>query len=99
MTTQHVVKLSKPLPTHKGNVSELTLGAITADIMIRNKRLPFSIKEHADGSREVETDFQLATKYLADLTGHDEAVLGSLPLKDFMSAVTELGKALADSGN
>lgn len=97
--TTNVVKLSKPLATHQGNVSEIKFGQLTADIMIRNKRLPFTVKTHPDGSQEVETDFGLAAKYIADLSGHDEAVLGGLPPKDFGACIKALGDLLAEAGN
>lgn len=99
MTTNNVVKLSKPLATHQGSISEIKFGPLTADILIRNRKLPFAVKSAEDGTKEVDTDFALAAKYIADLTGHDEAVLGGLAPKDFGACIKKLGELLGEAGN
>lgn len=98
--TMNVVKLSKALPTHQGNISEIKFRPMTAELLIRNRKLPFTIKTDPEsGEQSIDTDFALAAKYIADLTGHDEAVLGGLAPKDFSACIKMLGDLLAEAGN
>jgi|GEM_PF-4340055 len=93
------LQLSRPIQTHQGTTRELHFREMTAGVMMKLKRLPFSIKTDDKGMREIETDFELAAKYIAELTGIEEELLEQLAPKDFAAACQVLGELVADAGN
>lgn len=88
MTTTKV-KLSTPIHTHDGELSELTLKAPTARSFI-NHGEPFKVRfvtESGDTQRmEIEFNNGIMAKFLADMTVEkiDDLIVGSLGATDFM---------------
>jgi hypothetical protein len=84
-----VVKLSKPLRTHEGELNELTLNAPTARSFI-NHGEPFKVRvvTGADDTQRVELDFdnKIMAKFLSDMIEGkvDDLIIGSLTATDFM---------------
>ena len=72
-------KLSKPISTHKGEVSELVLKPTTASSFIKHGS-PYTLnKEQA-----IVPDWKATFGFLYDMTGHDSVVLGAVPANDTM---------------
>lgn len=98
-----VVKLDRPIATHDmsvgGMTSELKFKPLTADVLIRYKKLPFTQKRSPDGTIEVETDFAIAAAYISDLTGVDVMLLSQMSIADFTKCLNALGGLLNDAGN
>ena len=83
-------KLSKPIQTHGGEVSELTLREPTARSFM-NHGEPFKVRiiTNADDSQHVEFDFdnKIMSKFLADMIEEkvDDLLLGGLRTSDYLS--------------
>jgi hypothetical protein len=96
------VQLSKPLRTHSGVVTQLTLQAPKASLFM-NYGYPGRVAERDDGmgviSKEVIIDHRVATKYLISMTGHDEGVLGELSPGDFQKLLTVMMQMVSGAGN
>lgn len=96
----NVVKLSKAIATHKGNTAEITFAPFTADLLIRHGRFPFkTVYGPAGNPIDLETDYTLAAKFIADLTGLDEVILGALNPLDFGKLVIHLRDVAMTQGN
>jgi hypothetical protein len=85
------VKLSRPLKTHGGEVSEITLKEPLARSFF-NHGEPFKVKVLTDDKGESLVDFDffnnVIAKFLVDMTGLDDLVLSSLRAVDYMSVRT-----------
>jgi hypothetical protein len=82
------VTLSKPLKTHSGEVTSLTLKEPEARSFFTHGE-PFKVRvisDEVNGDR-IDFDFNNAVfkNFLADMTGHDDIVLGKLRAADFMT--------------
>jgi hypothetical protein len=83
------VKLSKPIKTHDGELTELTLKAPTARSFI-NHGEPFKVRfvTEGDDAQRMELDFNNAiiAKFLADMAVEkiDDLIVGSLTATDFL---------------
>lgn len=92
MSDDNTVKLSKPLKTHAGEVSTLTLQEPTARSFIEHGE-PFKMKVTRDDKDEVSVDFtydnRIMSKFLSDMSGIDDILLGSLRATDFYALRTK----------
>lgn len=77
--------LSKPLKTHKGDVSTLTLKEPTARSFV-NHGEPFKVKITGEGNAEFEFFAKPSLGFLCDSTGLDEIVLSAMSGADFWRA-------------
>ena len=87
--TIRTVTLSKPLTTHDGEVTTLKLKEPTARLFFQHGE-GFKMKVTRDEQTEavsVDFDFNntVFAKYLSDMTGLDDIVLGKLRAADFMT--------------
>jgi hypothetical protein len=86
------VTLTRPIKTHKGEISEITLSEPTARSFF-NHGEPFKVKVLSDEKGESLVDFvffnDVVAKFLVDLTGLDEIVLSSLRAVDYMNLRTK----------
>jgi hypothetical protein len=81
------VTLSRPLKTHGGDVTTITLKEPTARSFFDHGE-PFKIRVISDDSGDrIDFDFYNAVfkKFLADMTGLDDLILSSLRAADFMA--------------
>lgn len=85
------VPLSKPLETHDGEVSELTLRGLTAADIVRMKKSPFDVIRLDGGEVELRVKYDMMMSYLAELSGLDEIVLGRMSGPDFQKACNVVG--------
>jgi hypothetical protein len=93
-----ICKLTKPLSTHKGEVTELELRDLTAKDMVEARVSPQSLSYTSLGKgtnemREtrIEIRYDIAMSLAVRLTGVDEILLGAMCAKDFDTLV---GKVL-----
>jgi tail assembly chaperone E/41/14-like protein len=86
-----IFKLSSPIKTHNGEVSEVKLKEPTARSFFSHGE-PFKVKVLSDDKGEslVDFDFNNAVfaKFLADMTGLDDIVLSSLRAVDYVQLRT-----------
>lgn len=76
------IPLSRPLKTHKGEITELTLRELDARDIVEARQSP--IKIGRVGEEVVhEYRYDVVMKLASMLTGHDEVVLGGLKGGDF----------------
>ncbi len=80
MTT---VTLSKPLKTHNGETTSITLKEPTARLFFEYGE-PFKIKPDSDGNLETTYNNAVFSKFLASMTGIDDILLGSLTTADYV---------------
>lgn len=96
-TTDNVVTLSKPLKTHSGEVSSLTLKDPEANSFF-NHGEPFKVRVISDEANGDRVDFEFNNavfkKFLADMTGVDEILLGRLRAVDFLTLRTRAAHAI-----
>lgn len=76
------VQLKRPLETHAGSVTSLTIREPAADVYFRHGA-PFETIPIIDGAGDVSSvqtsvKAQVVLKYLAACTDHDEVVLGQM---------------------
>lgn len=78
----NTVPLSKPLKSHQGEITELTLRELTARDIVEARQSPIKI---ARVGEEVvhEYRYDVVMKLASMMTGHDEGVLGGLKGGDF----------------
>ena len=79
------VTLSKPLKTHSGEVTTITLKEPTAKSFFDHGE-PFKVRVTGDdGDERVEFDFNNAVlkRFLSDMTGYDDLILSSLRASDY----------------
>lgn len=88
MTDTQIVKLSRPIKTHSGEVSEITLKEPTARSFFTHGE-PFKVKVLTDDKGESLIDFEffnsIIVKFLADMSGLDDIVLSGLRAVDYVS--------------
>jgi hypothetical protein len=81
------VTLSRPIKTHAGEVTAITLKEPTARSFF-NHGEPFKVKVLNDDSGGSLIDFEffngVIAKFLVDMSGLDDIVLSSLRASDFM---------------
>ncbi|MDB4872407.1 MAG: hypothetical protein JWL97_3411 [Gemmatimonadales bacterium] len=87
------ITLSKPLTTHDGEVTTLKLKEPEARLFFKHGE-GFKMKVTRDEQTEaVSVDFEFNNavfgKYLADMTGLDDIVLGKLRAADYMHLRTQ----------
>lgn len=87
----NTVPLSKPLTTHSGEVSELTLRNLNASDIVDMKQSPFQAIRREGGDVELLVKYDLMMKYLSRLTSVDEIVLGKMSGTDFQVACNKVG--------
>jgi hypothetical protein len=89
--TTQIVKLSRPLKTHSGDVNEITLKEPTARSFFSHGE-PFKVKVTTDDKGESLVDFDffngVISKFLTDMTGVDDVVLSSLRAVDYVNLRT-----------
>src|SRR5258707_15281647 len=86
MTGTETVTLSRPIKSHNGEISEITLKEPTARSFFSHGE-PFKVKVLTDDSGTIlEFDFfnSVIAKFLTDMTGHDDIILSSLRAADFI---------------
>lgn len=94
MSNETIVNLSRPLKTHKGEVTSLTLKEPSARDFINAKVDPFKIK--FDGDRvEYIFDNAATLSFLSSMTGHDTMVLDLLSAADFMKLRMQMVNVIA----
>jgi hypothetical protein len=91
--TTRTVTLSRPLKTHDGDVTSLKLTEPTARLFFQHGE-GFKMKVTRDEQTDaVSVDFDFNNtvfgKYLADMTGLDDIVLGKLRAADYMHLRTQ----------
>ncbi|MCW2284907.1 phage tail assembly protein [Rhodoblastus acidophilus] len=85
------VNLSRPLMTHKGQVTSLELREPLAGSFFDHAE-PFKIRVK-DGRVDFDYDNAAMMRFLADMCGHDVTVLRGLAARDYMTvrtAVTDI---------
>lgn len=88
--TTETITLSKPLKTHDGEVTTLKLKEPEAHSFF-NHGEPFKVRVISDESGDrVDFDFNNAVvkKFLTDMTGVDDILLGKLRAADFIALRT-----------
>ena len=81
-------KLSSPLKTHDGEITEIKLKEPRASSLVKYND-PFKVKPIKDESGETEGfEFEFNNKpmmlFLSDMTGIDDILLSNLSVSDFM---------------
>ena len=86
MSDPVIFKLSKPLNTHSGTVSELTLKYPTARSFIKYGVPYASVVERTEESTKEEFRFNAKPmfQFVADMSGLDDIVLSSVAAQDVM---------------
>lgn len=84
-----VIKLSKPLTTHKGVQHELRMREPIAADFIDIGRIPFDVRGEGEDRRAV-VDFKLIAQWLSRLTDVDVILLGMLAHQDWLQATGKL---------
>jgi hypothetical protein len=80
----HTFKLSAPLKTHHGEVSELKLKEPKARLAVKYDD-PFQLRPMKDRDDQLEYVFnnEAVSKYAAEMSGVDELILAELSVSDF----------------
>jgi len=76
------VRLTKPIITHKGELTEITLREPTVKSYLKAGRDPFQIRPSADGT-DVTYDIPAMVAFLSDISGLDQIILEGLSARDF----------------
>lgn len=90
MTDDTTVTLSKPLRTHNGDISKLTLKEPTARSFFEHGE-PFKTRvgkdANGDTTLDFDYDYKVLPKFLADMVveGVDDLILGALRPADFFA--------------
>jgi hypothetical protein len=87
----YTVPLSKPLTTHDGEVSELSLRNIDAADIVSMKTSPFQVIRLSSGDVELIVKYDVMMQYLSRLSKIDPIVLGKLSGTDFQVACNKVG--------
>lgn len=94
----HSVRLTRPIDTHQGRISVLTIRPPKAADFMEIGTMPFR-QRISEGGTQVDIDFKLAGVWLSRLTGHDQSILGTLESRDFIQAVANLMTIIGDVGD
>lgn len=96
------VRLSRPLETHQGPVHEILLTEASGALVMQYG-LPFTMKQSSspDGvtSADIEFKYEVMSKYLVQMTGHDQIILGSMSAMDMMNCMIAVLEMMAPAGN
>lgn len=84
MTKSITIKLSEPLMTHKGEVSELELKEPKGRSFVAHGE-PFT-QHIKDGSFSTEYHNESMMRFLADMCGVDSVLLGNMNATDYRNA-------------
>ncbi|MDO8980299.1 MAG: hypothetical protein Q7V17_13805 [Afipia sp.] len=90
-----IITLSAPLKTHSGEVNSITVNEPRAKSFFDHGE-PFKARVVTDGENDrIEIDYNNAVlkRFLSDMTGIDDLILGGMRAKDFFalrSAATDL---------
>ena len=82
-----IVTLSEPLKTHDGDVTAITVNEPRAKSYFDHGE-PFKTRVVTDGETDrVEIDYNnvVLKKFLSDMTGVDDLILGKLRARDFFA--------------
>ena len=90
----NVFKLSRPLHTHKGDVTSLTLKEPTAGTFVRAKADPYKVRFY-DDKADYTFDSAATVAFLSDMTELDPIILESLPGADFMALRWKMVEVIA----
>jgi hypothetical protein len=86
------VSLSGPLKTHEGEVTSLTLRALTAADIVTMRKSPFEIVRKGDGEVEVTIKYDIMMAYMSRLSGVDDLLLSKMSGTDFQLACNAVGE-------
>jgi hypothetical protein len=92
-----LLRLTKPLQTHKGQVREIMFRAPVGRDYIDIQALPFDLRG-GDESRRIVIDYAKSARWVSALTGLDEIVIGNMPREDFLAAVAKANDLLMGEG-
>jgi len=92
MSATRTVKLSRPLETHKGAVTQLELREPKLRCF-REYGEPFKVTATKDG-QSIEHDNRVLVKFLAHMSSVDEIILDDLPATDYYAARAALVEML-----
>lgn len=84
--TTETVTLSKPLKTHSGEVTAITLKEPTARSYDHGE--PFKVRPISDdsgGGFDFDFNNVVFKKFLSDMTGYDDLVLSGLRASDYLA--------------
>ncbi|MDR3421971.1 MAG: phage tail assembly protein [Xanthobacteraceae bacterium] len=95
MADANTVTLSRPLKTHRGDVSEITLKEPTAASFLRAKADPYRLRFY-DDKVEYIFDPVACMSFLCDMTGFDSLVLEALPAHDFKELCYVMVRVIRD---
>ena len=87
----NTVPLSKPITTHDGETSTLTLRNLNAADIVAMKQSPFQVIRREGGEIELFVKYDVMMLYLSRLTGIDDIILGKLDGQDFQAACNKVG--------
>jgi hypothetical protein len=87
----NTVLLSKPLKTHDGEVSLLTLRDLDAADIVAMKSSPFQVIRMQSGEVELIVKYDVMMQYLSRLSNLDPILLGKLGGVDFQVACNKVG--------
>ncbi|WP_424362975.1 phage tail assembly protein [Methylocystis parvus] len=82
------IKLAKPIQTHKGAVDTLELKEPTARLYVAHGS-PFEITTKDNQVSFVYND-KATMAFAAEMTGHDEIILGALAARDWLKLRTKI---------
>jgi hypothetical protein len=92
------IPLSKPLKTHDGEVTSLTLRDFSAIDIVNGRVSPVKIVVNEDKTQTIDIRYDVAMAYLSKLTGVDDILLGALSGADFQKAVNAVIELFNSSG-
>ena len=91
------INLSRPLPTHKGEVKQLTLREPTARDFMDINKLPVRFRIDAvTASREVYVDYDTLFQWTAKLSDVGVDILATLGKRDVQRVVEVMTELLGD---
>lgn len=94
MATKHTFKLSEPLKTHDGEVTELFLKAPKARLFVKHAD-PFTLRPMKDrDDLEFTFNSESTLKFAADMSGVDELLLSDLSATDFIRLRQEIANII-----
>lgn len=94
MADANVFKLSRPLHTHKGEVSEIALKEPTAGTFVRAKADPYKVRFY-DDKADYTFDSAASLAFMCEMTGLDAIILEGLPAADFMGLRWKMVEVIA----
>lgn len=95
----NVINLSKPMVTHQGNVSRLSIRTPNAGDYIDMGGYPFKARGVGSSNMELEIDFAKTAAWMARLTDVDEVLLRQLPQRDFIQGVEKVIAIVSAQGD